>query len=278
MKKGSVTQLQLPSRVTEASAGTGKTTELIGSIITVLKSGASISGIVAVTFTHAAAGEMKLRLRQELEVHCKAETDPAIRTRLVSSLERLEEAFVGTIHSFCAQLLRQRPVEAGIDPNFKDLSPFESGQLFSYVFRKWLGDRLGADSDTLNRAFARLSWLSDKGEDPARLLRTQAWTLAEWRDMTKPWTQRPFDRLNETNTVIDKLIEIVEEWRIAAGTLTFVPGPLRPAIELAERATIQRRTECPDYDSWEAELQALLIPSRQSTVDCGGSRQARPKN
>jgi ATP-dependent helicase/nuclease subunit A len=141
MKNGRATQMQLASRVTEASAGSGKTTELIGSIITVLKSGASISGVVAVTFTHAAAGEMKLRLRQELETCCNAETDPAIRARLASSLERLEEAFVGTIHSFCAQLLHQRPVEAGIDPNFRDLSPFESGQLFSYVFRKWLGGR-----------------------------------------------------------------------------------------------------------------------------------------
>jgi ATP-dependent exoDNAse (exonuclease V) beta subunit len=92
MKNGSAAQMQLASRVTEASAGSGKTTELIGSIIAVLKSGASISGVVAVTFTHAAAGEMKLRLRQELETHCNAETDPAIRERLASSLERLEEA------------------------------------------------------------------------------------------------------------------------------------------------------------------------------------------
>jgi ATP-dependent helicase/nuclease subunit A len=259
MKNGSATQMQLASRVTEASAGSGKTTELIGSIIAVLKSGASISGVVAVTFTHAAAGEMKLRLRQELETHCNAETDPAIRQRLASSLERLEEAFVGTIHAFCAQLLRQRPVEAGIDPNFKDLSPFESGQLFSYVFRKWLEGRLTADSETLKRAFARLSWLSDKGEDAAKLLRNQAWNLVEWRDLTKPWTLRPFDQRNETDIVLDKLIDIVEEWKIAAGTLTFVPGPLRPAIELAERAGIQRRTACPDYNSWEAELQSLLI-------------------
>jgi ATP-dependent helicase/nuclease subunit A len=258
MNTGSGTTDQLASRVTEASAGSGKTTELIGSIIRVLKSGSSISGVIAVTFTHAAAGEMKLRLRQELETHCNAETDPAIKARLASSLERLEEAFVGTIHSFCGQLLRQRPVEAGIDPNFKDLSPFESGQLFASVFRKWLGRRLSADSETLQRAFARLSWLADKGEDPTKLLRNQAWTLAEWRDMTKAWTLKPFDRRDETDALLDKLVDIVEEWRDAAGTLTFVPGPLRPAIELAERAGIQRRTACPDYNSWEAELQALL--------------------
>jgi hypothetical protein len=62
-----MTTIRQASRVTEASAGTGKTTELVNSMIGVLKSGASVAGLVAVTFTHAAAGEMKLRLRQELE-------------------------------------------------------------------------------------------------------------------------------------------------------------------------------------------------------------------
>jgi ATP-dependent helicase/nuclease subunit A len=250
--------IQLASRVTEASAGTGKTTELIDSIIAVLEGGAPVSGIVAVTFTHAAAGEMKLRLRQELETHCNAAADATIRARLAIALEHLEEAFVGTIHSFCAQLLRQRPVEAGIDPNFKEMSPLEASQLLSFVFRQWLSSRLGADSETLRRAFARVAWLEEKNEDPTKLLREQAWKLAEWRDMTKPWTLRPFDRLAETDSVMDTLIEIVEEWRSAAGTLTYVPGPLRPAVELAEKARLQRLAGCPDYDTWEAELHALL--------------------
>ena len=56
----------------EAAAGTGKTTELVNRIVAVLRSGlATIEGIVAVTFTHKAAGELKLRLRQKLdEVPC----------------------------------------------------------------------------------------------------------------------------------------------------------------------------------------------------------------
>jgi ATP-dependent exoDNAse (exonuclease V) beta subunit len=62
MKPQQAATIQRASRVTEASAGTGKTTELVNSMIDVLKSGASVAGVVAVTFTHAAAGEMKLRL------------------------------------------------------------------------------------------------------------------------------------------------------------------------------------------------------------------------
>src|SRR3972149_9402221 len=54
--------------VVEAAAGTGKTTELVKRIIAVIQSGrGSLSNLVAVTFTEKAAGELKLRLRSELE-------------------------------------------------------------------------------------------------------------------------------------------------------------------------------------------------------------------
>src|SRR5215216_566931 len=54
--------------VVEAAAGTGKTTELVRRIVRVLAAGkASVNTLVAVTFTEKAAGELKLRLRQELE-------------------------------------------------------------------------------------------------------------------------------------------------------------------------------------------------------------------
>ena len=54
--------------IVEAAAGTGKTTELVERILNVLATGrARIEQIVAVTFTEKAAGELKLRLRKELE-------------------------------------------------------------------------------------------------------------------------------------------------------------------------------------------------------------------
>src|SRR5215467_4125565 len=104
--------------VVEAAAGTGKTTELVRRIIAVIKSGrASLNEIVAVTFTDAAAGELKLRLRAEIERERQAEdASPEAREFLNNALPLLEEARIGTIHSFCSDLLRERPVEAGIDP------------------------------------------------------------------------------------------------------------------------------------------------------------------
>ena len=56
------------SLIVEAAAGTGKTSELVARIVNVLASGtARVDEILAVTFTEKAAGELKLRLREELE-------------------------------------------------------------------------------------------------------------------------------------------------------------------------------------------------------------------
>ena len=85
--------------IVEAAAGTGKTTELINRILSVLeKKSVTMTEIVAVTFTEKAAGELKLRLREELETRRSAADDDTIRHRLDEALEHLEEAHVNTIH------------------------------------------------------------------------------------------------------------------------------------------------------------------------------------
>src|ERR1051326_5570355 len=78
----------------EAAAGTGKTTELVNRIVAVLRSGlATIDRIVAVTFTHKAAGELKLRLRQKLDdAREQASGDEA--SRVEQALQHLEDAAI----------------------------------------------------------------------------------------------------------------------------------------------------------------------------------------
>ena len=146
------------SLIVEASAGTGKTTELIGRIVRVLMAGTPVDQIVAVTFTHKAAGELKIRLRQELDQARAGCADPQARGHLEDALERLEEAAIGTIHGFCEQILRERPVEARIDPAFEVLTEPEADRLRARAFDSWLQQKLRDGSDTLRRALARLAW------------------------------------------------------------------------------------------------------------------------
>ena len=117
--------------VVEAAAGTGKTTELVARILNVLARGrARIEQIVAVTFTEKAAGELKLRIRKELESLRQRAAASEVQARLTDAIQRLEEAHVSTIHGFCADLLRERPVEACIDPLFEVLTEPRAERIF----------------------------------------------------------------------------------------------------------------------------------------------------
>ena len=150
-----------------------------------------IRDIVAVTFTEKAAGELKLRLREQLDT-ARQSPPPGTRERLDLALNQLEEAHVGTIHAFCADLLRERPVEAGVDPLFEVLTEPASARLFDEAFGRWLQDVLADPPEGVRRALRRSSFGGDDG--PVDRLRKAAWDLAQWRDFTAPWTRHPFDR------------------------------------------------------------------------------------
>ena len=142
--------------VVEAAAGTGKTTELVNRILSVLASGrATMTDIVAVTFTEKAAGELKLRLRERLEQDRAAATDEERRERLDAALETLEDAHVNTIHGFCADLLRERPVEAPVDPLFTVLTEAQARRLYDRAFGGWLQETLADPPEGVRRALRR---------------------------------------------------------------------------------------------------------------------------
>jgi ATP-dependent exoDNAse (exonuclease V) beta subunit len=186
--------------VVEAAAGTGKTTELVRRILRVLATGkARVGDLVAVTFTEKAAGELKLRLRQELEVaRTRADAAGAERARLEHALKNLEEAHIGTIHGFCADLLRERPVEAGIDPLFRVLTEGEARRFYDEAFNAWFQEVLEDTPEGVRRSLRRSSASArtggDSGEGPVDRLRAAGWDLVDWRDFPTAWTRPEFDR------------------------------------------------------------------------------------
>ena len=100
----------------EAGAGSGKTEEMGKRIVSLVKSGyREINEIVAITFTRKAANELRERVRKLL----RNEYDKSKDEKVKKALDHIHECFIGTIHSFCSKLLRERPIEAGIDPGFE---------------------------------------------------------------------------------------------------------------------------------------------------------------
>jgi ATP-dependent helicase/nuclease subunit A len=203
------------SYIVEAAAGTGKTTELVARIVNVLASGAapSIESVVAVTFTEKAAGELKLRLREALE-HARQQAVEGPLARLEAALQYLEEARVSTIHGFCADLLRERPIEAGIDPQFQVLTEDQAARLYDLAFDAWLQAQLRDPGEGVRRSLRRPSrrvFGADPDEDgPIERLRRAGRALLEWRDHPAPWRRDPFDRGREIGALVAQLRDFGE--------------------------------------------------------------------
>ncbi|MBA3840486.1 MAG: UvrD-helicase domain-containing protein, partial [Thermoleophilaceae bacterium] len=145
------------SLLVEAGAGTGKTTVLVERIVSVLASGrASIDEIAVITFTEKAAAELAVRVRQRLEeVRRTGDPSPAERERLDHAVANLYRARIETIHAFAAGLLRQRPVEAGLDPQFEVLDDLAATLAFDAHFDRWRGRLLEGEHPELTRALNR---------------------------------------------------------------------------------------------------------------------------
>jgi ATP-dependent helicase/nuclease subunit A len=137
----------------EAGAGTGKTTLLVDRYLSIISSGgARCVEIVAITFTEKAAGEMKYRLRREIASRIRTEgIDPDARSRLEEAYLELERAPISTIHAFAAMILREHPLEAGVDPFFGQLDAI-AGPLF--LDQCW-NDFLAATPETKEPVIAR---------------------------------------------------------------------------------------------------------------------------
>jgi ATP-dependent helicase/nuclease subunit A len=253
------------SLIVEASAGTGKTTELVNRIVAVLRAGrTTIDRIVAVTFTHKAAGELKVRLRQELD-RARAEARDLERTYLEAAIGSLEEAVIGTIHSFCAQVLRERPVEARVDPAFAELAEREQQRIYDRAFRHWFERALDEERPGLRRALSRLAWSASDSTSPSEQLRIDGWKLVEWRDFQAPWRREEFDRVGEMRELAKAVRTLAVHSRLARNPNDPLVAALRPACAVDEWLQRSRLRRTPDYDAIEALLIKLLRDLKRTT-------------
>ena len=258
------------SLLIEAAAGTGKTTELVTRIVNLLATGtARVDQILAVTFTEKAAGELKLRLRAALEQKRRvaaAETAEDVAAHLDHAIAHLEEAQVGTIHGFCADLLHERPVEAGVDPRFEVLAEPEATRFFAHAFDLWMEEALVEQPEGVRRALRRrasglrFSQGDDAEDSPTARLRRAAWRLAEWRDFPAPYRRQDFPREEIIDEVVTNLRDFAELSATAADRRRDrLYRDTRPARLVADAIAAKDRIRPGerDYDWIEAQLVEL---------------------
>jgi len=239
--------------VVEAAAGTGKTSEMVQRVIAVLAGGrASIDQIIAVTFTEKAAGELKLRLRSELERARARSNDSERRCHLEDALAHLEEARVSTIHALCADLLRERPVEARIDPQFEVMTEVQSQALYHQVFRLWFERKLENLPDGIRRFLRRRS--RDSATDA---LFKAGWELADWRDFPALWRRDIFSREQEIDRLVEHLHAFAAMTRNPGNSSSMLFADTAPARSISDEIRTVEVTQPRDYDGLEAMFVSL---------------------
>ena len=126
--------------VVEAGAGTGKTRSLVDRVVALITTGwADMGGIAAITFTEAAAAELRSRIGETLEraAHDRRRAQ-AERERCKRGVDGLDQAAIQTLHSFAGGLLRDRPLEAGLPPGFGIRAEIEAEVAFEKKWSEWL--------------------------------------------------------------------------------------------------------------------------------------------
>ncbi len=119
-----------------AGPGSGKTRVLVERVARRVMDGRlDLARTLAVTFTENAASEMKARLAEVFE-----------ERGLEEQRRRLERAYISTIHGFCARLLRENAIEAGVDPRFQVLDEVHSGVLKRATLESVLDEKYRAEA------------------------------------------------------------------------------------------------------------------------------------
>jgi len=226
--------------VVVAGAGTGKTTALVGRIVELVRSGrVSLREVAAITFTEAAAAELRQRVREKIEEVAAEHTD---ETRLVAARQEVDEAAVCTLHAFAQRILVEHCVAAGIPPGFDVMD--ETAE------RADFDARFGRFADTL---------LSDPDAEPALV---QAFSMGLTPDnlieiaraMNRHW-----DRL------VDGGLECLELMRPAPGPWPDASGaPVVAAIDAALAMTPWCTNE---HDKLREHLDRLAV-IRAELVSC----------
>ena len=140
-----------------AAAGSGKTAVLTERFVRLVTEGASIGEFLCVTFTTAAAAEMKKRVEKRLTSAALAAEDEALRERLFTAARDTSRANISTMHAFCTEVLRRHFHEAGLDPSFRVADEAEIRVLKQEVWDEVTEERFEQDDGTFARLLEALS-------------------------------------------------------------------------------------------------------------------------
>ena len=185
-----------------ASAGSGKTRVLVERVIRRLLDGENVNAFLIVTFTEAAAAEMKERL--EVAIRQAAENATGSdRQHLLKQLRLLNVANISTLHAFALRLIEQYHYTIDLDPQFRLSDDAERTLLMMAVYDGLLEEQYAQDVDG---RFARFAAQFVQGSGDDRALQDAVFTLFNFA-MARPDTTTWLNNLVEPYQVTDGLLQ-----------------------------------------------------------------------
>ncbi|MEF9895654.1 MAG: UvrD-helicase domain-containing protein, partial [Clostridia bacterium] len=166
-----------------AAAGSGTTTVLVERVLGLIQEGFDVDGLLIVTFSRAAAADMKEKLSRKLTFLAQHDA------RMLHELELLDRASVETLHAYCIEVLRGHFEVAGVDPAFRVLDDPEARQIEARALAETLEDAcadpsqdflqldFGRDIAQIGKLTLAMYHFSEERPDPEAWLRQACETL-----------------------------------------------------------------------------------------------------
>jgi len=229
----------------EAGAGTGKTSQLVDRIASlVLERGVPLSSIAAITFTEAAAAELKARIRVRFERDAEdaaARGDSVVLQRCRDAIAAADMAAISTLHGFASRLLGEFSVEAGLPPRVRVLDEVSSQLAHEQRWERFVDDLY---EDPANEEVLVRAALVDVGFEP---------------------------RYQGQATLKDVAAELAQNWDRIEPLAAEEPPPLSPIdfgpVDEAITRVLDLPGSCDDVDDkFYVHLCERVLPSMQAVL------------
>ena len=180
-----------------AAAGSGKTAVLVERMIQKLLAEdqkVNIDSLLVVTFTNAAAQEMRERIGKALE---KALTEYPSSNHLKKQLSLLQRAPISTLHSFCMEIVRQYAYLLDVDPSFRIGNPLEIDLMKQDVMDELLEEWYGVETEESEAFFQVVDRFSnDRNDTAVEKLILDLYTFSQQNPYPNLWLDRLADQYN----------------------------------------------------------------------------------
>ncbi|MDA1277639.1 MAG: helicase-exonuclease AddAB subunit AddA [Verrucomicrobia bacterium] len=201
-----------------AGAGSGKTSALVECCLRRVLDSVHPSGlneILMVTFTEAAAAEMKERIQARLISELNQTSDTDRRNQLEKETALLDTVAIGTLHSFCYRLIREHFHELGIDPQAVVLRQEQSALMMRETFVEILKHHYSGSTHAATKVQELIEVQGQGRDEIIRNLVFQIHNYTQTRPHPKAWFKKQIDHFikPDPDDWIDWLLEAFQEWR-----------------------------------------------------------------